>query len=304
MKTKWLLLFLFANASSDYLILDENKLEYKLKGDKLCSSTSCMPLLFEPTETFRQVFPGQRIPKGLHVTMDFSTGVKMAKLMDGVERSDLSLSETGLEEEPKVIVNQGFEVEDLRTHLTMEEKTSLESIFSNLSPQQDSEAMNLALDQMEEVAHHVDVGIGIASSHDQIERLTTLLFHGNADVKSGVAMVFTSIFSNNRKAQEIVLKHTSRIIAILFDRYGAESDLGVKKRLISTLSSLIRGNQDAADQFSKLRPFDLLLRDSGVIELEDKIYDFVIDISYLLETGALDERWCQKGREGLKCGAR
>ncbi|KAH9244059.1 hypothetical protein BASA81_018581 [Batrachochytrium salamandrivorans] len=41
----------------------------------------CYPLVFVPSEVFQAIRPGQQVPKGLHIRMNFETGVKEAKLL-------------------------------------------------------------------------------------------------------------------------------------------------------------------------------------------------------------------------------
>ena len=41
--------------------------------------------MFEPTEEWQEIKPGQSIPPGLHVRVDLQTGLKEAKLMDSEE---------------------------------------------------------------------------------------------------------------------------------------------------------------------------------------------------------------------------
>lgn len=41
--------------------------------------------VFEPTNEWQVIKPGQSIPPGLHVRIDMQTGLKEAKLMDSIE---------------------------------------------------------------------------------------------------------------------------------------------------------------------------------------------------------------------------
>ncbi|KAF9429437.1 nucleotide exchange factor sil1 [Entomortierella beljakovae] len=50
-----------------------------------CEFGACYSKYFEPTTEFKRILPGQMIPPGLHVKMDFETGEKYAKLMDKSE---------------------------------------------------------------------------------------------------------------------------------------------------------------------------------------------------------------------------
>jgi hypothetical protein len=46
---------------------------------------ACYPRVFQPTDTFAPVRPGQRLPQGLHVRVDMTTGAKHARLLQDDE---------------------------------------------------------------------------------------------------------------------------------------------------------------------------------------------------------------------------
>ncbi|KAI9141283.1 hypothetical protein BKA69DRAFT_412472 [Paraphysoderma sedebokerense] len=64
-------------------------------SDKIiCSptdSSDCYPLIFKPTDEFEIVKPGQHVPPGLHIRMDYETGLKWAKLVQPDESSPNSI---------------------------------------------------------------------------------------------------------------------------------------------------------------------------------------------------------------------
>ncbi|KAK9452243.1 uncharacterized protein V1518DRAFT_410710 [Limtongia smithiae] len=55
-------------------------------GELQGTEGECYPVLFEPTEEFRPVLLGQEIPPGLHVRLNFETGMREAKLLSDADK--------------------------------------------------------------------------------------------------------------------------------------------------------------------------------------------------------------------------
>lgn len=77
-------IFVASALATEFLQLDERGIEWRVMGEKLCSQSRCIPLVFEESDEFQVVLPGQMIRKGLHITMDLSTNLKMAKRLKEV----------------------------------------------------------------------------------------------------------------------------------------------------------------------------------------------------------------------------
>ena len=58
--------------------------------------------LFVPTEEWKIVKDGQAIPAGLHVRMNFQTGVKEAKLMEDVDKESSTEKPKG----PRIVTGE------------------------------------------------------------------------------------------------------------------------------------------------------------------------------------------------------
>jgi hypothetical protein len=131
----------------DFIILDQVDQEF-IKNDQICNQSGCVPLYFTPSNgilefniEFKMVYPGQRIPKGLHVKMDFKTGVKQAKLMDKKESSsEIIVTESSIvNEKVEQIAPIHTPQIDAMKPLSMEEFESLDMIFSAIEYANDSE---------------------------------------------------------------------------------------------------------------------------------------------------------------------
>ncbi|CCF57776.1 hypothetical protein KAFR_0D01300 [Kazachstania africana CBS 2517] len=55
--------------------------------DLVCNDVECYPLVFEPTNEWQIIRPGQQIPGGLDVKLNLETGLKEAKLLETEEIS-------------------------------------------------------------------------------------------------------------------------------------------------------------------------------------------------------------------------
>jgi nucleotide exchange factor SIL1 len=87
----WIILLPFGILCNEFMILDPLPTEYYQTETEICNQNECYPLLFEATNEFEIVKPGQKIRKGLHVSIDFETGKKMAKILDHSNSNDSSL---------------------------------------------------------------------------------------------------------------------------------------------------------------------------------------------------------------------
>lgn len=71
--------------STETLARDHNELPKGLyvSGSMICNDVTCYPKIFEPTDIWTEIKPGQQLPGGLDLRMNLETGLKEAKLANG-----------------------------------------------------------------------------------------------------------------------------------------------------------------------------------------------------------------------------
>ncbi|KAJ3276735.1 nucleotide exchange factor sil1 [Terramyces sp. JEL0728] len=149
------LLLGFALSGSNFFSLDELKEGDSVKGDQICNEQMCVPLIFQPTDQFQPIYPGQRIPKGLHIRIDYATGLKEAKLMDENENEGntaVNVTPEAEEEIKDAIIHPPESTNN--SALTWEERGSLSEIFQQLNNSSTKVQLQL-LEQLAEAAHQV-----------------------------------------------------------------------------------------------------------------------------------------------------
>lgn len=275
----------------------------------------CHSLYFTPTREYQVVLPGQRVPKGLHITMDFNTNVKMAKLMDrSTTDADMdkkvSLISVNEKDEKLPIIHKPSDLKDIpkpgpnKRDLTLEEKGSLKDIFMNdlQVPIRDCAVSEHALDILADVAHDLHVGQGIAYQKDFIDHLLLLLVtkqlpdkvkvakDSSVIIRAKAAKVLVALTSNNQEAIQFILSHSPDFIKNLLDAFKTEllivnTNTTAKacavclKRIFQIIAMVSRTELDGFRLFMNESPFPLLLEAAEHQEsLKDKVYTFLNSI--------------------------
>ncbi|KAJ3315931.1 hypothetical protein HDV04_000138 [Boothiomyces sp. JEL0838] len=294
------LLFGLALAESSYFSLDDLQEGDSIKGDQICNDRICVPLHFAPTEEFQPIYPGQRIPKGLHIRIDYATGIKEAKLMDENEKDEntaVNITPDVVEDSKDAIIHPP---ESRNTSgLTWEERDTLEHMFEKLNTTAVDAQLPL-LEQLSEAAHQVDVGTGLASNLDQILFLLRLLEHPDSVIRSQTAILLGSIYSNNQEAISRI-STVPNFMSTIFNAFKTEESDNVKYRLMYLISAVTRSSKDAYRMFSELKPFAALLAPlkSQVVsdtnrKLQSRIINYLIDVKDNLRPIDFDsDEWCQ-----------
>ncbi|KAJ3325165.1 hypothetical protein HDV06_004922 [Boothiomyces sp. JEL0866] len=289
----------FALAESSYFSLDELQEGDSVKGDQICNERMCVPLIFNPTEEFQPIYPGQRIPKGLHIRIDYATGIKEAKLMDESEAEEntaVNVTPEVVEEDKDAIIHPP----EARNNsaLTWEERDTLSNIFDQLNSSTVDIQLQL-LDRLAEAAHQVDVGIGLASNLDQILFLLTLLEHSDQSIRSQTAVLLGTVYSNNHEATAKISTIPGFISTIL-SAFKKEESVDVQYRLMYLISAVTRSSDEVYQGFKRMKLFSTLLQawklgaDSTAHQrLQRRILNYLIDIKgHLDQTDFKNTEWC------------
>lgn len=116
----------------------------------LCNEGQCYPRVFEASEMWEELKPGQQLPGGLDVRLNLDTGVKEAKLHVDEPKVDSSVP---------VLVNDSEEPQD-SSHEFTKDFDAIRSLLES-DPESNVEVVNTKLDDLMEFAHDYKHGYEI-----------------------------------------------------------------------------------------------------------------------------------------------
>ncbi|KAI8901637.1 hypothetical protein BC833DRAFT_562293 [Globomyces pollinis-pini] len=300
---------------------------------------------FIPTNEFKPVLPGQKIPKGLHVRMNFETGVIEAKILDSntdqsndlaikiddsntqtvthdnIMKSDGNIKNTEVKEKdlsnefnPKELVDsiesdsnnqKESSNEPIKIHkpessklqgLTIVEKDSLKSLLEQINSKEEMKAIDI-LQNLQDAAYQVDVGIGMAQELEDMKFLVQLLKTSSLNIKASIASLFGTIVSNNPDAAENIYqipgfvndiwREFLSLQDIRFSGANAESLDRTRSKLFFAIASLTRSHTDSRSKF--LTP-DILIELRNIFNMEQnskikkQMMNYLIDVKESIPT--------------------
>ncbi|KTW26827.1 uncharacterized protein T551_03289 [Pneumocystis jirovecii RU7] len=217
----------------------------------------CYPEVFEATDVFQVVHQDQILPPGLHIRINFNTGIKEAKIMDEGDENKNSV----------ILVYQDGHIQSTEPVDKEIPHSHLDEIKPNLKiPQEDHDQFSMALSflesdkyqeseedltnillLLEELSHELEFGIRICKSRIIVEHLMHLLKSSKSiHVKKLAITVLGSSLQNNPQA----LLHISdlKLVKILLEKLDDESDDSVMIKILYTLSSIVR-SQNEMEEF-------------------------------------------------------
>ncbi|KAI9506336.1 nucleotide exchange factor sil1 [Coemansia spiralis] len=248
-------------------------------SDTICTtdsagSKSCYPKVFQATEEFQVIMPGQSVPPGLHVQIDMTTGQRMAKLMPPGESNHGDSAEHGA-----LTVVENDELGDngqiaIGKHSNHQADSSLEAHISRLvtatsnpGSVADSTHVVQALGKLEELVH--DTRHASALLHDTDAVPTLLRLSDPKPVHQGMpqqswppvvrqlsSVVLGSAVQNNQKLQGVAMQ--SGAVTHLLSFLKSETNLKALGKHIFALSAVIRGHSLALEQFAQHGGFQTL----------------------------------------------
>jgi nucleotide exchange factor SIL1 len=225
----------------------------------------CYPLEFQATAEFKPVRPGQRIEKGLHVSIDFETGIKQAKLLED-ENKDKPTSYPVLVQEPEskqpevVIIDKN----DKASPLNSEEKESMAQLMYDL---ENNTAMQPEiLETLHQIGSDYDVGAAVASYARVVLGLLT-----SDETRSDASRAIGVLCSNNPDAQAKFIE------AGAVEMVWAELERNGERSLLYALGNLVRSNIDGLANFIELKPSKSLILLARTA-LGPQVLDFVTDL--------------------------
>lgn len=273
---------------------------------------------FVPTHEWQVVKKGQKIPKGLHVRVNFESGITEAKLLDentteetkavvqvpDAENSNtensahFKLSQEELKEALKNIKSEEIkeektqkfrsyeELKDDLSKLNIRPKTDFELLkelvllHKKLQKSNENEELLVSIiEDLEYLLHQIDNANDFVTLNGFVDIIYPNLNSTGVDIKSGTLKLFGSSVQNNAKVQIHALE--TGAIGILLKVLVLNSDHEIKNRAIYALSSLMRRFPLAQTQFldsAGLNVFEELLQKSNNIKLLLKIVTLIHDL--------------------------
>ncbi|KAJ2069558.1 nucleotide exchange factor sil1, partial [Coemansia sp. S100] len=215
----------------------------------------CYPRLFNATDEFQVVQPGQDLPPGLHVQINMASGERLAKLMAPEPKKDLALvvPESLPVDPPKDNSRQrGFgsgykpaAAEGFQAHidLVVELSTSMDRSQADL--------LHNTLLAMEDLVHdtrYADELIHRSTGATSLLRLSDANSSWPANIRQLASVVLGTALQNNPQAQESLF--VDGAMPLFIDNVVRENDARALGKHVFALSALVRGNNKALAEFA------------------------------------------------------
>ena len=285
--------------------------------DIICHGKECYPKIFEATDEFQLVREDQIIPKGLHVRMDFNTGVKEAKLYDGIDDPSLQAVEVFSDASDDTQASEAFPspaeghpyLKPESQHVFKPEKVDQGAIrpppsgpdgtgFQRdtktlISASPNNEALLLpALENLEDLSHDIYWGLRLGQDAKVVHKLNTFIATNSLPekIRAAAALLLGTAIQNNPAALNAALSHfynddyptgplETVMLALLHEQFPI-----LTIRLIYLLSELCQ-DQNQLMRFIRLDGLHTLrtLYDASLANkdaedrLRQKISNFVLD---------------------------
>ena len=264
-------------ASTDHLRITEQE---------ICDGSYCYPRYFQATNEWQVIKPGQYVPKGLHIRIDYNTQLKEAKLLDNSSgapedkavmvkhENPYYIEPTSNELDRKVVINNQPENTIYKRPLNRNEQNTLDEILSEMQTA-DSETIVRRLQMLTERAYDIDVGYSFTSG-EQGRELVKFLNHDDIEVKEQCALLLGACVGNNPGVitNLIQLGMIDTAYDLIGDKEGSDS---LDKHCIHILAAMARGNDVAFSKFMDLHPLPKLLELKDVRTL-GKLYTMFEDL--------------------------
>ncbi|KAG4306397.1 hypothetical protein PORY_000385 [Pneumocystis oryctolagi] len=216
----------------------------------------CYPEIFEATHIFQVVRQDQILPPGLHIRINFNTGVKEAKIMDENEKEENNIilvyqnahTQTTIINQKKPISDK-YEIKpNLKIPQEDREKFSIALTFLTSNNYNNSKDLIDILSLLEELSHELEFGIEICKSRIVVEHLIHLLKSSESvHVKKLAITVLGASLQNNPQA--LLYISDLKLTEVLLKSLDSEYDTGVMMKLLYALSSIVKSQNGMNDFF-------------------------------------------------------
>ncbi|KAI8839695.1 hypothetical protein BJ741DRAFT_598421 [Chytriomyces cf. hyalinus JEL632] len=239
--------------------------------------------VFQASSEWKVIQPDECIPPGLHIRIDFETGIKEAKLKDPHSDSAGSLV-NDVSEQGVLVVNSPEIAKEGGGDMwpVLGKSASVEDIIRHL-------------DFLEQEVGDTDEGITVMTNHLSKSWLVSLISPTFAQTNQGAtavpvplavrihaARVFALAVANNHAAQSAALDTLKVLVGELAKGAGfADGSLEFQKSLMHAVTCLVRGNSRAVQLFWRdLNGFAVLMEVTeklGPGRTESRVYQKVVE---------------------------
>lgn len=297
---------------------DENGVTLEIEnGDEAEQADQVETDPFHPTHEWQTIKQGQKIPAGLHVRMNFETGEKEAKLMDGdtefkywrdgdrqgmmnMDRKQFSMNElkralkdfkttqlddTDLkrEDDVKKKFKSYDELKKEFHNMNMDIKTDGEVIEEMIDKLKDKDInrdnLLTVLTDLEYYLHQIDNGV-LFKDWGGIPLILKILNQTNdEELQQAAALVLGSATSSNPKVQIGALE--AGALQLLLRLLSTQSSLNVRRKILYCIATLCRHFPYAQIKFLELGGLAAIgdiFNEDGTDQLRIKVIAFLNDL--------------------------
>lgn len=209
-----------------------------VKGNLICNEASCYPKVFEATDSWAEVKPGQQLPGGLDIRMDFETGLKEAKLISGKPAGDLIV--------PAIAENAKRD-QKAASHEFVQEFNTVRDLASARLIDVQEKAIEAKLDSLLEFAHDYKHGLEIITHEFDLLRNISFSNRFSINLRELSTRMIISCTRNNPRVVESINENHPQFVDEIFvevkklvhDHTANSKDLVLIKRYLSLLDELI-----------------------------------------------------------------
>ncbi|ANB15828.1 Sil1p [Sugiyamaella lignohabitans] len=197
---------------------------------------------FVPTNEWQIVEEGEQIPPGLHVRLNFNTGVREAKLLSPEDETDDT--DDGLvvvipnsdvaEDDEKSDLEEYFEELKLSANTPPELSQAIQHIKSQLMLQHD------LLQNLADLAHDIEYGTILVNS--ALPELVNIILNRDqhdVEFRNTAARALGASLRNNPDSLKVALGSKAHVVPRLLKGLQVESDLNVQSRLLYVISACL-----------------------------------------------------------------
>lgn len=241
--------------------------------------------VFEATEDWQPIRPGQVVPGGLHYRMNLATGTKEAKLLSPQAESVAKIDDdhgTQVPVGPPDNLRTYAELQDILAKNKLKMNTEFEQVDSLVQTYGNSSAEEqlVILDDLEYLLHQYDNARDFVHIGGMDKIVKPALASSEPSVRTQAALIFAAGVQSHPLVQDQLLLQSW--MQVLLDQIARETEVSVSVSLVHALSCFIRGHTPCLEAFIGEKGFNILkpkLIQTSDLKLKLKILTLFADLS-------------------------
>ena len=198
------------------------------------------PSVLVPTDEWQTIEPGQSIPRGCHVRINFETGKKEAKWAEERNTHKFQLAPNTTESsQPIISLFDEIAKSEFKSTADNENLNETLNTLTAMGSTVNDTYILLCLDELEQLLSDGDLAQYVTST-EHFSYLISLLSSANLDVTSATCLVIGSMWQNNQVTQLIALERNAlpTLISLFRDYRISQVD---PSPVLFAISTLLRG---------------------------------------------------------------